>query len=99
MKRIVLLTFVAAFIFVPVAQAQNHAEVGAFVDYFRMPPARSNFVGLGARAAINATPYVQLEAEMAYDFNRAFTESFTDGTGNITTQNSNIKVLQIGRAS
>src|ERR1700675_1414062 len=93
MKRFVFLAAVAAIIIVPVAHAQNHGEVGAFVDYFRLHQTRSNFVGLGARAAINATPYVQLEAEMAYDFNRAFTESFTDGTGNITTQNSNIKVL------
>jgi hypothetical protein len=30
---------------------------------------------------------------MSYDFNRAFTETFDNGTGTITTQNSNIKVL------
>src|SRR6185312_5948310 len=34
-----------------------------------------------------------LEAEMAYDFSRAFTETFNNGTGTISTQNSNLKIL------
>jgi hypothetical protein len=71
----------------------NHGEVGAFVDYFRLQETKFSFVGLGARAAINAAPHVQIEAEMAYDFSRAFTESFTSGTGAVTLQNSNMKVL------
>ena len=93
MKRIAFLIAVAAVIFAPVAHAQNHGEVGAFVDYFKLHQTGSNFVGLGARAAINATPYIQVEAEMGYDFNRVFTETFNNGTGTITSQNSNIKVL------
>jgi hypothetical protein len=98
MKRITLVFAFAALIFAPVAHAQghgglNHAEVGVFADYFRLQQTRSNFVGLGARVAINAAPHVQIEAEMAYDFNRVFTETFDNGTGTITTQNSNIKVL------
>ena len=93
MKRIALLVAVAAVIFTPVARAQDHAEVGAFVDYFRLHQTGSNFVGVGGRAAVNIVPYVQLEAEMAYDFNRAFTETFNNGTGTVTTQSSNLKVL------
>jgi hypothetical protein len=93
MKRSAFLIASAVILFAPVAHAQNHGEVGAFVDYFKLQQTNSNFVGLGARAAFNATPYIQVEAEMSYDFNRAFIESFDNGTGTITTQNSNIKVL------
>jgi hypothetical protein len=93
MKRIALLIAATAIFFAPVAHAQNHGEVGAFVDYFKLHETESNFVGLGGRAAFNVVPNVQIEAEMAYDFNRAFTETFNNGTGTITTQNSNIKVL------
>ncbi len=59
----------------------DHVEVGVFADYFRLSdtsPFR-NFVGLGARAAVNLHPSVQLEAEMAYDFKRNYTRTFTDG--------------------
>jgi hypothetical protein len=93
MKHATLLVAVAVMLFALNARAQNHAEIGAFVDYFRLQQTKSSFVGLGARAAINAAPHVQIEAEMAYDFNRAFTETFTSGTGAVSVQNSNMKVL------
>jgi hypothetical protein len=93
MKRIALFVAVAVILFAPAARAQNHGEVGAFVDYFRLQQTKSSFVGLGARAAINAAPHLQIEAEMAYDFSRAFTESFTSGTGAVSLQRSNMKVL------
>ena len=94
MKRIALLLLVAGFSFAPLAHAQNHAEVGAFVDYFRLGQTDTNFVGLGGRAAFNVARNVQIEAEMSYDFNKAFTEGFTDTSGGvIATQNSNIRVL------
>jgi hypothetical protein len=59
----------------------DHAEVGVFADYFRLGDTspRENFIGLGARAAFNLHPSVQLEAEMAYDFKRNFTQTFTNG--------------------
>lgn len=76
------------------AHAQNHAEVGAFVDYFKLGETSTNFVGLGGRGAVNIAKHVQLEAEMSYDFNRVFTEGFTDTTGGtITTANSDMRVL------
>jgi hypothetical protein len=94
MKRIAFLLLVAGLGVAPLARAQNHAEVGAFVDYFKLGETGSNFLGIGGRAAFNVAQHVQLEAEMAYDFNRVFTEGFTDNsTGTITTQNSNIRVL------
>jgi len=74
------LFFVAA----PMLTAQDrsdHIEVGAFLDYFRLGDANPerNFIGLGGRAAFNVHRDVQLEAEMAYDFKRNYTCTFTNG--------------------
>ena len=68
----------------PVSRAQDrsdHAEVGVFADYFRLSDAspKENFVGIGGRAAFNVRPSIQLEAEMAYDFKRNYTQTFTNG--------------------
>jgi hypothetical protein len=94
MKRFAFFLLVAGMGFAPMASAQDHAEVGAFVDYFKLGETGTNFVGLGGRAAFNVAQHVQIEAEMGYDFNRVFTEGFTDTTdGTITRQNSNIRVL------
>ncbi len=93
MKRIALMIIVAGISIAPAARAQDHAEVGAFVDYFKLGETRTNFVGLGGRAAVNVSRHVQIEAEMSYDFNKVFTEGFTDSSGTVTTQNSDIKVL------
>jgi hypothetical protein len=94
MKRIALLLLVAGFGLAPMARAQDHVEVGAFVDYFKLHETGTNFVGLGGRAAFNVAQHVQLEAEMSYDFNKVFTEGFTDTSGgSVTSVNSNIRVL------
>src|ERR1700730_3106528 len=94
MKRIAFLILVAGLGVTPIVHAQNHAEVGAFVDYFRLGDTGSNFLGLGGRAAVNVAAHRHIEAEMSDDFNRVFTEGFTDPTGgSVTTQNSNIRVL------
>ena len=93
MKRIALLLFLAGCL-VPLASAQDHFQVGAYADYFRISQTKSNMAGLGARLGVKALPYVMLEGEMNYDFNQAFTEGFTNPSGGtITFQNSNIKVL------
>jgi len=67
------------------AQTYNHGEVGIFADYFRLDRTSptTNFAGLGARASFNIRPHLALEGEMAYDFKRTFTSTFSDG---ITTQ-------------
>jgi hypothetical protein len=59
----------------------DHVEVGAFADYFRFSNASPvrNFFGLGGRVAFGVRPSVQLEAEMAYDFERDFTATFSNG--------------------
>jgi len=93
MKCIALLVVFAVVIFAPIAHAQNHAEVGAFVDYFQLHQTSTNFVGVGGRAAINVMPHVQIEAEMAYDFSQAYTQTFNNGTGTVHVANSNFTVL------
>jgi len=87
MKRCLLLFIMSLFFAVPMltAQRSEHAEVGAFADYFRFSDAspKRNFIGLGGRAAFAIRPTVQLEAEMAYDFKRNYTNTFTNG---VTTE-------------
>jgi hypothetical protein len=93
MKRIALVMIILSFACVPMARAQNHGEVGAFAEYFKLGNTGSNFAGIGGRAAFNAAKYLQVEAEMSYDFNQVFTERFTGTGGTITTTGSNIRVL------
>lgn len=65
----------------PLGMAQDHGEVGAFVDYFRFNDTtpKINFIGLGGRVAFNVQSSIQLEAEMAYDFQRNYTNTFSNG--------------------
>lgn len=62
-------------------ESSDHVEVGAFADYFRLGDTtpQQNFLGIGGRAAIAVHPSIQLEAEMAYDFKRSYTQTFTNG--------------------
>jgi hypothetical protein len=88
MKRSCILFLLAFGMAVPSVMAQeggNHIEVGVFADYFNLSRTTPNinFVGVGGRAAFNVRDNVQIEAEMAYDFKRNFTTTFSDG---ITTQ-------------
>lgn len=64
---------------------EDHVEVGIFADYFRLmrPDPAINYAGVGGRIAFNVHPNVQIEAEMAYDFDRNYTSTFSNG---ITTQ-------------
>ena len=88
MKRLVLSAFLVLCFASPryiFAQAMksggDHVEVGAFVDYFRLDrtsPAL-NYAGLGGRLAFNLRPSAQIEAEMAYDFDRSYTNVFNNG--------------------
>lgn len=94
MRRIAFIVALVGLGLVPSARAQDHAEVGAFVDYFRLHNTSSNFVGLGGRFAVNLVKYVQIEGEVSYDFNRVFVEDFTNTNGGaVTAVNSNLKVL------
>ena len=68
-----------------VAQSSDHIEVGAFANYLRLSNSSpvQNYVGVGGRLAFALHPSVQLEAEMAYDFTRNYTNTFSNG---VTTQ-------------
>jgi hypothetical protein len=91
MKRIALLLFLAGWL-VPLASAQDHIQVGAYGDYFRLSETKTNMAGLGGRAAIKVFPHVMLEGEMNYDFEQAFTETCTN-CPILTVAPSNLKVL------
>lgn len=76
------------------AHAQDHVQIGAFADYFRLDATDSNFVGLGGRLGVTVVRHVQFEAEMAYDFNQAFVEGFTNTNGgNVGFERTNLRVL------
>lgn len=86
---------VSLFFAVPFLAAQerdmDHVEVGAFADYFRFAdpgPNTANFFGIGGRGAFGITSNVQVEAEMAYDFQRNYTSTFNNGvsTTNVTSR-------------
>lgn len=80
-----LLLAAAPMVMAQEANTYNHAEVGVFADYFRFADTRPqiNFIGLGGRVAFNLHPNVQLEAEMAYDFRRNYTNTFDNGVTTI----------------
>jgi hypothetical protein len=96
MKRLALLLIFAGCI-APLAFAQDdgeHVQVGVFADYLRFSQTDNNFGGVGARASFQAYKRIKFEGQMAYDFNQAFNEGFTDtGTGTVTIQRSNLRVL------
>src|SRR4051812_12460792 len=94
MKRI-LGAFVASLFFaLPMLVAQtesahsDHAEVGIFAEYLRFsdPGPTSNYFGLGGRVAFALRPSAQIEAEMGYDFERNYTNNFTNGVTTATVQ-------------
>src|SRR2546426_3101857 len=89
MKRVTLLIFLVAG-FVPAAAAQEHGQVGVFAEYYKLKKTNTDFGGLGGRFAINYRRSVAFEAEMGYDFEQVFTESFTSGTGTVQFVRSNI---------
>ncbi len=95
MKPIAILLVLAGLGFVPAARAQNHGEVAAFGDYYRPSQLSDRSLwGLGGRFSFNLHPNAQLEAEMAYDFQQSFNESFIDPvTKGVTVTRSPIRVL------
>lgn len=88
MKRAVLFAVLALCCIAPqfgMAQAVeggDHVEVGVFADYFRLDRTSPslNYAGVGGRLAFNLRPSVQIEGEMAYDFDRSYNNPFDDGS-------------------
>jgi hypothetical protein len=85
MKRFVMSAILIACLVSPcwlLAQdSENHVEIGAFADYFRLDRTTPdiNFVGLGGRVGFNVNSWTQLEAEMAYDFDRNYSSVYDNG--------------------
>jgi hypothetical protein len=81
---------------VPGAMAQefNHFQVGAFADYFRSNDTGTNMFGLGGRFGVTVLPHVRMEAEMAYDFDKEFSEGFTSTSSGGTVSFANTGVLE-----
>ena len=92
MKRVALLLLLTIGL-APLASAQDHFQVGAYGDYFRLTQTDTNLAGLGARAAVKVFPHVMLEGEMSYDFDQAFTDHCVPTSCAVTTANSSLKVL------
>jgi len=92
-----LYILIALSVFSPIVAAQGYsasrAEFGVYADYFRLNQTKTNLGGVGARLSLNATPYLQLEGQMAYDFSQAFTEGFTSSNGTRVVQRSNLRLL------
>jgi opacity protein-like surface antigen len=93
MKRSLITALLAVLFAAPSLMAQNsenHVEVGIFADYFNLSHTSPhiNFVGLGGRAGFNVRSNVQIEAEMAYDFKRDFSSTFSNGVSSelVTTR-------------
>jgi hypothetical protein len=91
MKRYLGIVITSLFFALPMLVAQDsdqmdHVELGAFVNYYRLsdPGPTKDFIGLGGRAAFGIRPSVQLEAEMAYDFKRNYTNTFDNGVTSTT---------------
>jgi hypothetical protein len=75
--RQVILAIIGCLMLSSVSFAQNQGEVGAFLDYFRFQNANDlNMLGVGGRVSFNVHPHVVLEAEGAYDFERAANTTF-----------------------
>ena len=99
MKRCLGFLIASLFLAVPMMLAQehnymDHFEVGAFANYYRLadPSPTRNFFGIGGRAGFGLTPNVQIEAEMAYDFERNYTSTFNN-TITSTTVTSRLRTL------
>jgi hypothetical protein len=71
----------------------DHAEFGVYADYFRLNQTGTNLAGVGARLSVNTNPYLQLEAQMGYDFEQGFTETFRPFGGSLFVQRSDLRLL------
>ena len=92
MKRVALLVFFAGWL-VPLASAQDHIQIGAYGDYFRLSQTNTNLAGLGGRVGYTVFSHVMLEGEMNYDFDQGFTDHCVVTGCTVTVANSSLKVL------
>jgi opacity protein-like surface antigen len=65
---------------------KNHGNIGAYFDFTRLQGQSLNMFGVGGRVGFNIRKRIVLEAEMAYDFERTTTQTFTAGSVTSTTR-------------
>lgn len=94
MKRSAIFALVLFFAcLAPGASAQstgdyNRGNLGAFFNFTHQQGADINLLGAGGRVGFNFNPYVVLEGEMAYDFEKTKTTTVTVGTITSTTRST-----------
>lgn len=97
MKRVALLLCLAflagAGWLAPLASAQDHFQVGAYGDYFRIDQTGTNMAGLGGRVGYRVFSHVMFEGEINYDFDQGFVERCVSTGCTVSVANSNLKVL------
>lgn len=76
---------------------RDHFELGAFADYVRLSNASgAPFWGVGGRVGFGVAPHLNVEGELAYDFERTVTNTFT-ATGvsgvTFTTSRTNLRLF------
>ena len=74
---------VIAFLFCgnsPLLLAQERAEVGIFVDYFKISQTNTNNFGVGGRFGYRIHRKVMIEGELAYDYGINFHETYRNIT-------------------
>lgn len=99
MKRLLTMLSLALVVLLitPCAFAQydpvDHVELGVFGEYYRFSAANdANLLGIGVRAGASVAPMLQVEADVSYDFQKAFSEGFTSTSGgSVSFSNSNVK--------
>ena len=94
-NRIALLAILLSLALCQSLWSQDHVELGAFANYFRLSDINHhNFAGIGGRLSASASPHLQMEGELAYDFEQVFAEAFENtSTGVVAFQKSPVRVL------
>lgn len=95
MRRLLLLVVCLA-AYASVLRAQDEdgkIQAGLFADYFRSGATGTNMFGLGGRVGIDLVPHLSLEGDMAFDFNRGFTNAFSYDQGGASFITSGVKTL------
>jgi hypothetical protein len=96
MKRLLFLLAFAV-LAAPAVFAQDgddNVQIGAFADYLNLSQTSTSMGGLGGRVGFKVFRELNFEAELSYDFTRAFTESFSEpGTGVVGIQSTGMRVI------
>lgn len=75
------------------AQDEGNFQAGVFADYFRSSATGTNMFGVGARGGVLIVPHITLEGELAFDFNRGFTDAFDNTYGSVSFIDSGVRTL------